>query len=197
MWRIRHYFLHDIFDFGELVHEVDFVVQTSRSINQHHIRIVGLSTRDGIKCHTGRIGALLLLHDRHAHSFAPDTELLHRRSAESVSSAQIDFLARLFVLMRELANGGGFAHTIHTHYHNHIGFAWERVGKIKHLSGIILRQKRSHFIHQNSIQLTGTKILITLHTLLNTFDDTEGSLHAHIRRDERLFQIIQDIVIHG
>ena len=99
MRRIRHHLLHDILDLGELVHQVDLIMETARRIDENYIRIIGLGASDGIICHAGWIRALLLFYNGHSHTFAPYTELLDSRSTERVSRAEIHFFTSLLVLV--------------------------------------------------------------------------------------------------
>ena len=46
-------------------------MQSSGSIDEHHIRAVGFGGLQGIEGYGSRIGTLLLLDDRHAYAFAP------------------------------------------------------------------------------------------------------------------------------
>lgn len=40
--RIGHYFPHYILDFGELIHQINFVMQTSGGVDDYHIGVVRL-----------------------------------------------------------------------------------------------------------------------------------------------------------
>ena len=197
MRRIGYYLLHHILDLGKLVHQVDLIMQATRRIDQHHIRIIGFCALQGIKGHTGGVGALLLFDNRHTYAFAPNTQLLHRSGTESIGSAEIDFFARSLVLMCKFTDGSGLTHSIDTHYHNHIRFAWQGVIEIGYLHIVVLSQQGCHLFYEYLIEFGSTEIFISLHTLLHSFDDTQGGLHAHIRSDERFLQIIQHIIIHG
>ena len=52
---VRHDTLHHVLYFSKLIHEPDFVVQTSGRVNNHDIRALGFSRGEGIKRHGGRI----------------------------------------------------------------------------------------------------------------------------------------------
>lgn len=58
-------------------------------------------------------GTHLLLDHGHAHTFAPDADLLHGGGTEGVGGAKIDLLAGFLKLVCELSNGCGLAHAVH------------------------------------------------------------------------------------
>ena len=171
-------------------------METTCRVDEYDIGIVGFGTCQCIKRHRRRVGALLLLHHRHAHSLAPDTQLLHRRRAESIRRTEIDLLAGFLILIRQLADGGRLAHAIHAHHHNHIRLGRQRGIKVQNVCGVILRQQRGGFLHQNRVQLARAQVLIPLHTLLYPLDDTQRRLHTHIRGDKRFLKVVQHIIVH-
>ena len=56
--RAGNYLAHDVADFGQLVHQVDLVVQTARRVDQHHVGAAGNTGVQGDPAH-------LMTHDFH------------------------------------------------------------------------------------------------------------------------------------
>ena len=48
---IGNHFLHHILDLGQLVHQIDLVMQATGGIDNHHIRPVRLCRTQRVKCH--------------------------------------------------------------------------------------------------------------------------------------------------
>ena len=69
---VGDYLLHHVLDLGQLVHQVDFVMQTARCVDQYHIRIVRFGGLQRVESYGSRVRSLLLFDDGYAYAFAPD-----------------------------------------------------------------------------------------------------------------------------
>ena len=58
----------------------------------------------------------MLSNHRDVVALAPDLQLLNRRRTEGIARRQHHRFALLLELTRQLADGGGFTHTVHTHH---------------------------------------------------------------------------------
>ena len=98
-------------------------MQAACGIDNHHIGIVGYCRRQCVVGYCCGIGAKLLFHHGHSGAAAPLVELLYGGGSECIGCAEHHFLARGLEMSREFADGCGFAHTVHTNYHNDIWLA--------------------------------------------------------------------------
>ena len=88
-------------------------MKAASRVDEHHVGTVGLGRGDGVESHRRRVGTHLLLDHGHAHTFAPDADLLHGGGTEGVGGTKIDLLAGFLKLVCELSNGCGLAHAVH------------------------------------------------------------------------------------
>ena len=188
-------FLHHISYLGQLVHQAHLIVQTPSCIDEHHIGIVGNGRTDRIISHRGRIATHLLLHYWHTNTFAPDTELLNGSCTECIGSTKIDLLTSLLELIGQLADGGGLSHTIHTHNEYHVGLMVGRQLEAFGIVRVVLCQQVGNLFTQDAIEFCCINIFIASHTSFNLLDNLQGCIHAHIRGDEHLFEIVQDLIV--
>ena len=127
-------------------------MKASGSINQHHVGTVRLGTLQGIEGHAGRVRTHLLLHHWHPYSLAPNADLFHGSGTEGIGSTEIHLLASLLKLIGELSYGGSLAHTIHTHYQNHV---WLMIGRqipVFIVISMIFLQEACNLFPQDSVE---------------------------------------------
>ena len=121
MRSIRNDLLHDGLDLSQLAHEVDLVVQTASGVDDDYISILCHRRLHRVESHGSGVGALTLLDARHAYPIRPNLQLTDGSGTEGIGSAEHDLLARLLEVVRQLADGGGLAHTVHAYYQYDIG----------------------------------------------------------------------------
>ena len=172
MWCIGYNFLHHIFNFRQLVHQIHFVVQPTGGIDNNHISIVGFCRSQGIIGHRSRIRAHFLFDDRHAGTLTPNHQLLYRSSPESIGSAQIHFFSGLCELISQFTDSCCFTNAIDTHHHDYIRFIGQRAIKIHWHIRVIFGKQSGNFFFQNTVQLRCTHIFIPCHTF---FDATNNA----------------------
>ena len=102
--RAGDHLAHDVADFGQLVHQVDLVVQTARRVDQHHVGAVGLGRGQRVERHRCRVGTHLLTDHRGSRTVGPDLELVDGGGAERVGGADPDLLSGFGELGREFAD---------------------------------------------------------------------------------------------
>ena len=170
-------------------------MQTPSRINKHHIGPVGFCTLQGIEGHRSRVSPHLLFYDRHPHTVAPYLNLFNRSRPKRVGRTQIHFLASLLKLVGQFSYRGGFAHTIHSHNQNDIGFAVGRQLPIFTSIGMVFGQERRYLLSQHTVEFRSRHIFVSCHALFNTFYDFQGCVDAHIGGYQHLFQVVQHIVV--
>ena len=70
--RPRRHLLHDALDFGQLFHQMLFVVEPAGRVDQDHVVVFCHSALNRVKGHGCRIGILALRHKIGARSFCPN-----------------------------------------------------------------------------------------------------------------------------
>ena len=113
-----HYFLY----FGQLVHQIQFIMQTTCRIDNYHIGIIRLRRTQRIERHGCRIGSHFLFHDRDSNPFAPYHQLLDRSGTKRIGSSQINTIPSLFILICQLTDSCSLTYTIHPDNHDYIRF---------------------------------------------------------------------------
>ena len=88
-----HYFLY----FGQLVHQIQFIMQTTCRIDNYHIGIIGSCGTQCVKSDRSRVSTHFLLYNRHTYPFTPYHQLLHSSSTESIGSTQINGFAGFLI----------------------------------------------------------------------------------------------------
>ena len=87
-------------------------MQTASRIDQYHVSTIGFGALERVESHRGRIATHLLLHHGHAHSLAPDADLLHSGCTERVGGTQIDLLTSLLELPGQFSDRGCLSHAV-------------------------------------------------------------------------------------
>ena len=60
---------------------------------------------------------------------------------------------------------------------------------------MVFAQKRRYLVAKNAIELGSRDILIASHTLLDTLNDFQSGINAHIAGDKDLFEVVEHIVV--
>ena len=103
-----HYFLHYIFNFGQLVHQADFIVQASGRINNHDVRIVGNSRAKGVKATDAGSAPIFCLTTGTPTAFSPNHQLFYSSCTECISGSQINRFAGFLELISQFADSCSF-----------------------------------------------------------------------------------------
>ena len=194
--RIGHELLHHALNLRKLVHEAFLVVQTARSIDEDDVGSAGNCAVQRIEGHAGWVAAHLLLHDRYPYPFGPDAYLLDSSGAERISCSKHDLQASLFELIGELADSGRLAHAVHADDEDDIRPLVCRNLKALGVVGVVFREQLCDFIAKNVVQLAGGDVLVARHSFLDSLDDVEGRLNAHIARHEHFLEVVEHLIIH-
>lgn len=105
----------------QLLHQVDFGVQSTGGVGEQHIVPPGPSRLKSVENHRRRIRPGLLGHHGDPVPFAPDLELFYGGRPEGVPRCQHDFEPLLFQPQGQLADGGGLARPVDAHHQNDKG----------------------------------------------------------------------------
>ena len=182
--------LHDANDFLQLFHQVRFVLQTPCGICNQHVHVTRLRRLDGIENHGRGIRAGVLGNDRNIVALAPHLELFHRCRTEGIARRQHHRFALLLKLARQLADGGGFTHAVDANHQNNKGhFAFN----IKRFVNFC--ENFTHLVFQQAVQRLGVTQLFAVRSFGQVGDDFPGGLHAHVRNQQLLFQLLKQIVV--
>jgi len=80
---------------------------------------------------------------------------MHSCSTERIGSTQVDFLACLLELPRQLAYRGGLAYTVDTYHEYHIGLMVAGQIPVVIVITVILCQQRGYLVAQDAVQFGG------------------------------------------
>ena len=130
-------------------------MQTTGSINNHHVGIIGLGALQGVEGYAGGVATHLLLHHGHTYALAPDAQLLHGSSTECIGGTQINLLAGLLKLPGQLTYRCGLAHAVHANHQDDVGLMVCRQVPVIIIICVVLSQQRCNLFSKDSIQLTG------------------------------------------
>ncbi|MPN00703.1 hypothetical protein SDC9_147899 [bioreactor metagenome] len=189
-------FTHHVLNFGKLVHQVDFVVQTTGSIYDYHIGIVCFCRTQRIKSYRCGIGTHLLFYHGHSHTFTPDIKLFHSCSTKGIGCTKIYRQPILFELMCQLPDSSGLPHPVHPDNHNNVWLFIFRNGKLGRIVRIILGKQLSYLFTKNSRKFIRTHILVAGNTFFYPVNYFQCSVHTYIRSYKYFFQFIEYIVVH-
>ena len=148
-----------------------------------------------VEGHGSGIGAHRLLDDVHPGALRPDGELLHGRGAEGIGGADHDLLALGRQHRRELADRSGLPHPVRAHDEHHIRL----LGEVEGLHGGVVLIDIEQFpdlVADEVHELVHRHILVLLHPIFQILNHFEGGIHAHVRRQERLFEGVQHVIVH-
>ena len=193
---IGNHFLHHILDLGQLVHQIDLVMQATGGIDNHHIRPVRLCRTQRVKCHRSRVGTHLLLHDRHSYPFAPNHQLLYSCGAERIGCSQIHIFTGLLELISQFADRGRLAYPVHAYDHDDIRLLVFRNRKRLQVFRMIFCKQGSDLFTQDRCQLTGRHIFVSGYAVFDTGYDFQCSIYSDIGSNQYFFQIVQHFVVH-
>lgn len=151
---------------------------------------------DKVSNATDAVGAHFLLDDGHAYALAPDIELLDGSSAECVGSTEIHLFAVLLELVCQLADGGGFAHTVYANNHYDV---W-RVGQSRFerhgLGSIVFCQQAANLLLQHLVQLVGPDVFVAVYALLYLGNHAGSGFDTDVGSYKHLLQIVENLVVY-
>ena len=168
-------------------------MQTPGGVDQYHVGAVGLGRGERVEGHRRGVGTHLLADHRRSGAVGPHLQLVDGRGAERVRRADPDLAARLGELCREFADGGGLAGAVDAHDHHHVGLALGGVQPEMFRRAVRILHQRRDFLAQNRLQFRGAHVFVLRHALLDAADDLHGGLHAHVRRDQHLLEVVQHV----
>ena len=194
---VRNDLPHDITDLCKLVHEVDPVMETACSIDEHDVSILGDSRLYSIKSHRSRIRTHILLYDIDTCTLCPDCKLVHCSGTECIRSTDYHLFALSLKLACELADSCGLSYSIHTDYHDDIWFLRE-VKRLHDVIGsltLLYIEKGRDLVTKDINEFIKRDILIPAHSLLEILDDLEGGVHSHICCHKSLLNRIKQVIV--
>ncbi len=170
-------------------HEVLQVIDGG--IGDQKVDILRLGRLQRIEHHRRRIGVLALRHHGDAVALAPGFQLFHGSGAEGIAGGQHHLLAFVQIAPRELSYRRGLADAVDADGEDHERFgAAVDVERFAHGN-----QQRDQFPAQRVQQRPRIGELARLHPASQVVHDRRGRRHAHIRRDERGFDLVEEVLI--
>ena len=170
-------------------------MQAACRVDQHHVGAVGLGRRQRVERHRCRVGTHLLTDHRRPGAVGPNFELVDGCGAERIGGADPDFQSGLGQLCRELADGGGLARAVDADDHHHVGFALPGVEPEMLLRAVRLLHQRHDLLAQDGLELGRIHVFVARHTLFDAPDNLHRGFHAHVRRNQHLLHVVQQVGI--
>ncbi len=118
--------------------------------------------------------------DFHSGALAPYLELINGCGAEGVARHQQHGLSCFDKLGRDLADGGGFAHAVHAHHHEHKGAVLRQSQLRRAVGG---KEEGENLIAQHLLQCLRITELVALDPCLGRLQQMQGRIHAEIGSD--------------
>ena len=114
MWSFRNNLLHDIFNFLQLVHQANLIMQTTSCINNNYVSTICLALCNVSKATLAGSApsAASPLERQHGH---PYLNLFNSSSTEGICCTKIDFLPSLLKLPSKLTYRCGLTNTIYSY----------------------------------------------------------------------------------
>ena len=131
----------------------------------------------------------MLLDDVHPGPLRPDGKLIGGGGPEGISGAQQHPLALALPAGGQLSDGGGLAHAVDADEQHHSGGAAHIHPGVAHREDF-----GQNFLHAG-LGPIGVLDLIALAPLLKLLHGLHGGLRPHIRHDQRLLQLVVEVVI--
>ena len=166
-------------------------MQAACRVAQHHIRIPGLGRRQRVKQHGAGVGSLVLAHDVHTGPLRPDLQLIGGGGTEGISGAQQHLLALILQPVGQLADGRGLTHAVDSDDESHAGPGREVQRRIAHRQ--LFRQNVPQGVFH--VLLVGQQLGIG--PLFQLGHGVHRRIHAHVRQDESLLQIVVESLVEG
>ena len=129
-----------------------------------------------------------LAHKLYPCAVTPNGKLLCGGGTEGIGRGNDHALFLLFQLCGNLSDRGGFSHTVDTDHQNDRGLGCK-------LQGLVLTKHIAEVAVQKILDLGGILQPSVLHCLAKIFEDLLGGIHTEVGRDQKLLQLIKQILI--
>jgi hypothetical protein len=176
-------------DLAQLLDERLARLQTPGGVDQSHVDVPSGGGLEGVEGHSGRVAARAPPHDLAADTLPPGLELLERGSAKGVAGAEDHRAARLAVVSRELAEGGGLPRAVDAEHEHHVGRAPVRHAFGRQLHGAQLGRHRvaQHLAHARGIPAAGL--------LAYSLEQALGGAHPEIRAEQQRLELAEHLAL--
>lgn len=144
---------------------------------------------DRVEDHRGRVAAFLL-HDGHVVAFAPDRQLFARRGTESIARGEQHRLFEALQMLRELADAGRLAGTVHARDHHH-----ERLRAAEYERLLERRQQLDEQVAQRALHLLRVGQAAHPHLFAQRAEQVLGRVDARIGHQQRGFELLVQRVV--
>ncbi len=171
MWCFGDHLLHHALDLAQLVHQVHLIMQAACCVNNDDVGIFIDCLLHRLECYGRGVCTHALVHHGHSYPVRPDLQLGYGSSTKCIAGTKQDFFTGFFKLVRQFADGCGFAHAVHANHHNNIRCFFKWCFKIGHVRISIFLQQCSYLLLQDGIQLGSTKVFILCNPFFYPSDD--------------------------
>ena len=189
MRRVGVFLADHAHDLGQFLHQVLAVLQAPRRIDHQKVRAIARGLFHGVKGKAGGVRALGCRQHRHTGALTPDLKLFDGRGAEGVAGGNDHLFSGGAELAGQFADGGGLARAVYTdHQHDLrlLGIKRQGAGHRFHHAGDFLGQQPLDLIDRE---------FFTIAPLGHVAGDAQRGIHAHVRRDEQLFELFEHVVV--
>ena len=168
-------------------------LQAAGGVDQHQISALGLGGADGVKHHRRRIGISRGVgHHGDTAALTPDRHLLHSRGAEGVGGGDQAAVAAAHGEIGQLAEGGGFAHPVHTHHQPHIEATTLRRQQLS-AAGLDWRIEQGLELLLEEADTLGRLHHFFVEALAQGIEHLIGGLHTHIGTEQEALEIVKHL----
>ena len=174
----------------QLIHQVLFVLQPPGCVGNQDIHVSCPCRRQSVIHHGCAVSTGVLGNHRNLIALTPDLQLLHGGRPKGIPRCQHDRLPFRLELLRQLADGGGLAHTIDTHHQNHERAAGP--GVQWHLNRLENPGQGGAQMTVNGVRISGFPASDQTRQLRQDF---AGGGHANIRGQQGGFQFFKQLII--
>ena len=175
-------------DLLELAHEVGAGVQAPGGVDEHEVATEGLCALEDVVAHGCRVCAALALDHLDAAALSPDIELLDRRCAEGVRTADERPAPLGEALVGQLSHGGRLAGAVDAHEEHADGALLEEV-----LLG--LGEQTLDGLGQQVQDRVGVWQGLARRSVPQALHDLCRCLGAHVCEDQGLLELVPEVVV--
>ena len=164
-------------------------MEPSGGVDDDHVHVSGLGGLNAVKDHGGRVRSLVLADQVRPAALGPDLQLVRGGSPEGVSRHQQDLLPRVYLLLGDLADGGGLAHAVDSDDQDHAGMGGQVQVGVSHAD----HAGEDH--PQGRLGLVRPGDVLIPYRLAELLRGLGRGLHTHVRQDQALLQLVIEVLV--
>ena len=166
-------------------------MQAARRVDDHHVDAAGPCRAQRVERNGRRVGAGPVRHDVDVQPTAPHLQLIDRRGAKGVGGSEQHAAAILPEGAGELGDAGGLAHAVNAHHEQGQG---RLLGNHRLRGPVGMKQRRDLFLEQfEGLRGIGNGVLPDPRA--QPVENLLGGRDAHVSEDERLLELVPEVVV--